>query len=233
METRKWLKIAPKSGTYARTAETLEQILEATLRVLMRDGHAALTFRRVADESGLKVGHISYHFPSKDDLVQGLLDAVLEGYAERAEQQVYAAQLGDREQFRAAIIGILRDVQSFQTTHFFPELWSMANHDPRIDERVQDFYTRARLRMQALIGRLNPALSARDAETLCLFYSSFAEGTTLFAGHGKRYADRMPDLAAIAIHSFIDLAATITPEQIASIRLEWEDAPGALPSRAD
>lgn len=223
METKKWLKIVPKSGTYARTAETIERILEDTLHVLMRDGYANLTFRGVADECGLKVGHISYHFPSKDDLVRGLLDAVLEGYASRAEQQVYKAHRGDREQFRAAIIEILKDIQTFQTTHLFPELWSMANHDPEIDARVQDFYVRARSRMQALISRMNPALTEEDVETLCLFYSSFAEGATLFAGHGKRYADRMPDLAAIAIHSFIDLAETITSEQIASIREEWAE----------
>ncbi len=236
MRTTKWLKIAPRPGRYARSAETVEQILEATLQVLMRDGHASLTFRSVSEECGLKVGHISYHFPTKEDLVRGLLDAVMEGYSDRAERLVYGISGGEKATLRAAIISILRDVQTFETTHLFPELWSMANHDPVVEARVQEFYTRARVRVEALIRSLNPALGARDAETLCLFFSSFAEGVTLFAGHGKPYADRMADFAAIAIHSFINLAETITAEQMHAIRAEWAAADGpasANPSASD
>ena len=68
MGSNKWLKIVLKPGNYERSAETIEQILEAALKVLVNDGYAALTFRRVEQESGLKVGHISYHFPTKEDL---------------------------------------------------------------------------------------------------------------------------------------------------------------------
>lgn len=164
MGSNKWLKIVLKPGNYERSAETIEQILEAALKVLVNDGYAALTFRRVEQESGLKVEHISYHFPTKEDLVRGLLDAVMAGYSDRSDRLVTATEGGDRAQFRAAIVTILRDIQTFETTHLFPELWSMANHDPVVNDSVQEFYRRARVRMIALLRRLNPALSETDAE---------------------------------------------------------------------
>ena len=132
MGSNKWLKIVLKPGNYERSAETIEQILEAALKVLVNDGYAALTFRRVEQESGLKVGHISYHFPTKEDLVRGLLDAVMAGYSDRSDRLVTATEGGDRAQFRAAIVTILRDIQTFETTHLFPELCSMANPDPAV-----------------------------------------------------------------------------------------------------
>ncbi|MGH2263497.1 TetR family transcriptional regulator C-terminal domain-containing protein, partial [Klebsiella pneumoniae] len=117
-----------------------------------------------------------------------LLDAVMDGYANQPEWQPHSAPPEDRNRLRAVIIQTLRDIQTFQTTHLFPELWSMANHDPEVDQRIQEFYRRARAWTQQLLQRLNPALSERDAETLCIFFSSFAEGSTIFAGHGKDYA---------------------------------------------
>ncbi|MBK6721259.1 MAG: TetR family transcriptional regulator [Sphingomonadales bacterium] len=121
-----------------------------------------LTFRRVEQESGLKVGHISYHFPTKEDLVRGLLDAVMAGYSDRSDRLVTATEGGDRAQFRAAIVTILRDIQTFETTHL-SRARSMANHDPVVNDSVQEFYRRARVRMIAL-RRLNPACPETDAE---------------------------------------------------------------------
>ena len=86
------------------------------------------------------------------------------GYSDRSDRLVTATEGGDRAQFRAAIVTILRDIQTFETTHLFPELWSMANHDPVVNDSVQEFYRRARVRMIALLRRLNPALSETDAE---------------------------------------------------------------------
>lgn len=85
------LRVAPRDGTYSRTAETIEEILNATLRVLTRDGYASLTLRRVATECGLRVGNLSYHFPTKAALLKGLLDAVLQSYRDRSTK--FAASL--------------------------------------------------------------------------------------------------------------------------------------------
>lgn len=53
---------------------TRRQILDAAAAVLRRDGHGGLSLRQVADEAGLGLGHIHYHFGSRRNLVLGVLE---------------------------------------------------------------------------------------------------------------------------------------------------------------
>src|SRR3954465_962 len=46
-----------------------EQILEATLRVIGREGREAVTHRAVAEEAGVPLGSTTYYFDSRDDLL--------------------------------------------------------------------------------------------------------------------------------------------------------------------
>ncbi|MFP3853192.1 MAG: TetR/AcrR family transcriptional regulator [Anaerolineales bacterium] len=49
--------------------ETQERILEAALRVMERVGVSRTTVRRVAEEAGVGLGLINYHFGTKDELI--------------------------------------------------------------------------------------------------------------------------------------------------------------------
>jgi DNA-binding transcriptional regulator YbjK len=51
-------------GTKRRTA-----VLEATLRLLAREGASAITHRAVAREAGVPIAATTYYFTSKDDLI--------------------------------------------------------------------------------------------------------------------------------------------------------------------
>ncbi|GGP24844.1 TetR/AcrR family transcriptional regulator [Silvimonas amylolytica] len=57
----------------ARSEQTRRAIVKAALVVLGRDGAARLTFGAVAREAGLSKGAVTRHFPSKKDLLQGIL----------------------------------------------------------------------------------------------------------------------------------------------------------------
>ena len=49
-------------------------MLEAAERVLIDEGHAAVTSRRVAKELGIHAGNVHYYFPTVDDLFIALFD---------------------------------------------------------------------------------------------------------------------------------------------------------------
>ncbi len=53
--------------------ETSTKILEAARRCLLADGYAALSTRRVADDAGVPLSQIHYHFGSKEELILSLL----------------------------------------------------------------------------------------------------------------------------------------------------------------
>lgn len=53
---------------------TREKICEAAIRTVSRDGLLAMTLDNVAKEAGVSKGGVMYHFPSKDELVRGMLE---------------------------------------------------------------------------------------------------------------------------------------------------------------
>ena len=57
-----------------RAQDARNRILDATGRVLLRDGADAVTIAAVASEAGVSKGGLFHHFASKDLLIAGLVD---------------------------------------------------------------------------------------------------------------------------------------------------------------
>ena len=64
-----------------KSEQTRARIRVAAAKVIERDGAGHLTLEKVAAEAGLSKGGLLYHYPSKDALLQGLLDHLLENRA--------------------------------------------------------------------------------------------------------------------------------------------------------
>ncbi len=62
-----------KAGITAE--ETRERLLEAAMRVLLRDGYAGTRVSEIAKEAGIRAGSIYNHFPSKADLLMTTITA--------------------------------------------------------------------------------------------------------------------------------------------------------------
>ncbi len=63
-----------KSGTQARSRETVKALVEATARVLVREGFHAANTNRIAEEAGVSVGSLYQYFPSKEALVVAVIE---------------------------------------------------------------------------------------------------------------------------------------------------------------
>ena len=61
-QPRKW----PRQ---ARSRATFDALLDATARILERDGYAALTTNRIAERAGASVGTLYEYFPDADTMV--------------------------------------------------------------------------------------------------------------------------------------------------------------------
>jgi AcrR family transcriptional regulator len=62
-----------KSPVQARSAESVEAILKATIQVLLKIGKERLTTTRVAARAGVSVGTLYQYFPNKSALLQAAL----------------------------------------------------------------------------------------------------------------------------------------------------------------
>jgi AcrR family transcriptional regulator len=59
----------------AGSTPTKTRILSAARKIVEDDGAGALTFDELTKVSGITRGGITYHFPTKEDLLRGLLEA--------------------------------------------------------------------------------------------------------------------------------------------------------------
>lgn len=220
------LKVKPRPG-YARSADTIELILEAALELWIQEGYRALTLRRIASACGLTVGNLTYHFPNKEALIQELLEAVLYAYQTSYDETRNDPTLSAEEKLTTAVRMTLEDIQSQKTTRLFLELWALSNHDPFIAEQVDRFYAKSRHTLGLLVAELNPRLSPEECAAVALFMSCAIEGSTPFAGYRKPFGPAMPRLAAVTVKALIQLAKTIEPEEVHAFEADWAFLPSA------
>jgi len=118
-----------------------EQILEATLRVIGRDGREAVTHRAVAEEAGVPLGSTTYYFDSRDDLLGQALEHVsaeeVERYARLGEdlRDVKSGhELADR--LISELVAAAEDRVAYIAEY---ELWLEAGRRPGLREAAQNW----------------------------------------------------------------------------------------------
>lgn len=72
---------------YKKSEASRQQVLDAAVEALAKDGIQATSVQDIADAAGLSKGAVHYHFESKDDL----LERVLEQCCDRIERRITAA----------------------------------------------------------------------------------------------------------------------------------------------
>lgn len=140
--------------------EPPELLMEATVRVLAKEGYQGLTLRKVAEKAGKNRGLVHYYFESKSDLLRSLLDHILEGTKRLigvCEEEDVIDQLWTTLQFHAYGPGGSNEAGH----HYYMaivQLQALAAHDTAIRQR----FTRNFCFMRDLITSIIEEGIARD-----------------------------------------------------------------------
>jgi AcrR family transcriptional regulator len=121
---------APKSvgkDTAARQA-----LIQATAQVMLEEGYAAATSRRVAAKAGVKPALVHYYFPTMDDLFLAVLRAGGEANLLRQREALAA----DRP------LHALWDLNNAHGARLLMEFMALANHRKEIRSEIADFAAR-------------------------------------------------------------------------------------------
>jgi AcrR family transcriptional regulator len=174
--------VALADGLSPKGANTLRTILEAAHRVFIRDGHAGLSMRKVADESGLALGNVNYYFESKRALLEATLREALAVYAE--------AHIDQFEAEHDAPLDILLNVITFYVTNgrqsypLFFQMWGYAASDPAAKELIRDLYRPIGRFIYFLVRAARPDADDARIREIVLQLFSLEEGMKLFIGMG-------------------------------------------------
>jgi AcrR family transcriptional regulator len=177
--------------------------LNAAETLLINQGYHNLSMRKIAAGAGLTLGNLQYYFPSKDALIKALLDNCIQRYLDWFEQIRADAGVDPEKQFESLVGEILRDLNTKNTTVFFPEVWSLANHDENATRSLDAMYERYRAVLIDVITLINPTLSPGQLKRLAVFISASMEGHTIFIGHGKPWKKETENIISMATQSFL------------------------------
>jgi AcrR family transcriptional regulator len=174
----------------ADTHATVDRILEAARRVLVEFGYSGFTTRRVADAASIAPGNLSYHFPSKRELVRALIARLV---AELSNQ--YTAFLSDTgiplgQEVTTLVRWALNDTVSDEAVHLFRELWTMALHDAEIRQAVDDLYDELMNKIVKLLLRSRPWADEAQIREFVHVLALMSEGGNVL--YGTRRARAVP-----------------------------------------
>ena len=201
----------PSRRRYATGEASRENILEVARRVLIRDGYHAFTTRRVAEESGMSVGNLTYYFPNKGSLVEAVMEAVFERYKHRYTELLTD---GDRRSADAAgdlLAWFLRDAVTDATAGLFMELWVMAKHHRFGSEALTRFYDDGVRNVAEALAAQYAGLSHHELERIAYLMLTLSEGSTaVFARFGDRSVEHeeIIPLAVEAVTGLLDRRAS-------------------------
>lgn len=129
----------------AKNSETRARIVEAAEQVIIAEGYAAASTRRVAAHAGLKPSLVHYYFPTTDDL----LLAVFQRGAEQSDAMIEQALASD-DPVRA----LWHFFADTSRTTLSLEFMALANHRKAIRTEIAKHSEAMRARQSALIERL-------------------------------------------------------------------------------
>lgn len=165
-----------------RGQHRVDEILHAARAVLVEDGYAALTTRKVAERVGVRQSNVQYYFPAKVDLVRALFEDSMARTAREVAERFAAGRVSPEERLLGGIEHFLETQHSREEQRFLRELWALAAHDPEVAEVMNQFYRRwVDLTARNLV-LINPALDRSRAQRRALLIVSLVDGLSLFRG---------------------------------------------------
>jgi TetR/AcrR family transcriptional regulator, regulator of cefoperazone and chloramphenicol sensitivity len=168
------------SETKGITSAAPTRLLQAARRLFAERGLAATSIRDLAQEAGVNVAAVNYHFGDKEQLYLEALRFCYRSCGALTAQgnQILqrAIEAGTRQ---AALDGIREYIQELMYALFFTEdarlqaklmFREMSDPTPALDVIIKEFIAPKRELLCKLIGQANPAL--RDDKDLSLYAAS-------------------------------------------------------------
>ena len=134
---------------YPKSEKSAAQIVAAATRVLAQKGYARTSLLDIAREAGMSKGALHYHFPTKESLVEKVLENALETVAHRtlSAWEQAASDPGQVDLFQAmrTAIGELWEVRRIRTDEVavIADLLAQALYDPALRPRLAEYYRTA------------------------------------------------------------------------------------------
>lgn len=141
-------------------SETQEQILDATMEVIVRDGLDSTSMRAVAEEADVSLGLLSYHFDGKENLVVSAFQRAADQLIDHTSRRIDGAGTDPRERIRAALRSWFEpEFSDLEHLEIWTAIWAVGRTNDGVAAAERDFYERSADLLRDAISDAHPSLS--------------------------------------------------------------------------
>jgi AcrR family transcriptional regulator len=98
-----------KTASQERSRLTVEALLEATARILMKEGYDRASTNRIADAAGVSIGSLYQYFPSKEALVAAVIDRHTQGMMQVVRDALVKVAMRPIEEAARELVRVMID----------------------------------------------------------------------------------------------------------------------------
>ena len=194
---------------------TVDRIVRSARRILVENGYAEFSTRRVAKAAGISVGNLAYHFPSKQDLLRAVVGQLVDEYSTQFTAILTRSDIpAATEDLGTLIEWLLTETLSQDTVHIFRELWAISLHDEATRIAMDALYDHLMEGVVQLLVRYYPYVEIQAIRELAQVLALISEGTIVLYGTKR---DR-----AVTHERIVELAVSLIKTMKLDLRLPKE-----------
>lgn len=165
--------------------DTRTKIIEAAISELMTRGYANFSQKKVADRLKISPGNLTYHFPSRIDLVAAMIDTWYANWEHdfinivAVRLEASGANIGD------FIDWVMESAVVEDNVRIFRELWAMANTDPKVASLLNSLYSKAVATVLSQLGIQQPVAPLHELRILLYVLACVSEGSAAVFGSDR------------------------------------------------
>ncbi len=172
--------VRSKHSKTRKGEERRKQILEACKRVLAKEGCMRFQLRNVAIEAGLSLSNVQYYFPTKEELVRGLMDNIAEFYLQEAEELRGCDTETPIDRFLAMMDYLVNMIKDPEERYFWIQLWAFVGaSDPDKNKYLSEMYLTDIANIKNVLQDINPLLTKGVVQQRSTMIAAMVEGMML------------------------------------------------------
>jgi AcrR family transcriptional regulator len=157
-----------ESNTTTKGHERAGAILSVAREILGTEGYGALSMRSVAARVGVSLSTVQHYYPSREVLLEALLNQAFDGYQAGIDQRLAQRTGTDggsgKAVFQSIIDYFLDDLRDQISSGLFFEIAALANRHPYASRMFDTMLTRARRTLRNLMRDIAPELTQSQCE---------------------------------------------------------------------
>ncbi|MGZ2259392.1 TetR/AcrR family transcriptional regulator [Roseobacter sp. A03A-229] len=162
-----------------------DAIVRAARQMLLDEGYAGVSVRKIASELGISVGNLQYYFPTKDDLVEAVITRETQKPIDLVNDLPWSPDTVSTS-IRTAVKALIGYYAS-DAGRLYAITEALALHDPRYAKLKADGYAYVFGQVEQLVAVVSPDLAADRRGGLARVLVALIDGASLqvqFAGKG-------------------------------------------------